>query len=303
METIYQDENGQLTFSTISTDVRNKIVQGNPMIRGRQNLTLNEKRLVLVMIMQVLANDMEFRPYEISPAEFSMLIGNTGAQNMYHRAKTLCDGLMKKQLEIVDANGSWEKYQWVQFCKYNKPSKRMQVMLNPSLKPFLIGLVEKGNYTQFAADNVLALPSFYAIRIFELIQEAIKIKTLPKEGIRVRIEKQTIIDACTLYKKDEKNDIIVDPVTKKPVEMYPKFSHLKKFVIKPACEDICQNTSFYVPFESDDPDKCVKFIRRGREIQVLDFYVNEHFHEDKPKDEKTKNYGKIILTMENERAV
>ncbi len=284
MNVNFYEEDGQMTFSTISTDTRNKVVQANPMIRGRQNLNLNQKKLVLVMIMQVLANDVEFKPFEVSPAEFSSLIGNSDSSNMYHRAKALCDSLMKKQLEILSDDGSWEKHQWVQFCRYDSKTKRMQIMLNPSLKPYLLGLVSKGGYTQYTIDNTLSMTSIHAIRIFELIQEAIRTRTLPKEGMRVRIERQTIVDACTLYKTNEKTDeILIDPATKKPIEIYPKFSHLKKYVIKPACEEICKNTNFYVPFEAEDPenpDKCVKFHRRGREIQVIDFFVNEAFHED-----------------------
>ena len=161
-------------------------------------------------------------------------------------------------------------------------TKKIEIMLNTSLKPFLLGLVRNGYYTQYELKNVLDLHSIYAVRIFELIQEKIKLpgkKPLPMDGVRVRIEKQTILDACMLYQVDGKDRIIYDEETKKPKEKYPKLSRFKEIVIKKACEEISANTDYYVPYSSADPEKCVKFEKKGRDVVAFNFYVNTHSHE------------------------
>ena len=278
----YYDQEGQMTFSMISTRTSNSVVQANPLIKARQNLTLNQKKLISVIIMQIIADDVDFKPYELSPSELSNMLGQADSSNLYHRSKEMCDSLMSKKLEITQEDGSWEKYQWVQHCKYNAKTKKIEIMLNTSLRPFLLGLVKNGYYTQYELRNVLDLHSIYAVRIFELIQEKIKRpgkKPLPMEGLRVKIDKQTIIDACMLYQVDGKDRIIYDEETKKPKEKYPKLSRFKEIVIKKACEEISANTDYYVPYASADPEKCVKFEKKGRDVVAFSFYVNTHSHE------------------------
>ncbi len=279
----YEDNEGQLTFSSISTDTSNMVVQANTLIKGRQDLSLNEAKLVRIIIMQIMSNDLEFAPYELSPGEFAMLVGNTDATNMYHKADEICTNLMKKQLEIVSDDGSWEKYNWVSKCKYNNRTKKLQIKLNDDLKPLLIGLAQRGFYTQYTLDNTLQMDSVYALRIFELIQEAIKTKILPINGIHIQLEKQTIIDACMLYKMDGKGNLILGD-DKKPIEKYSSVSMMRKRVIKIACDEISAKTSFYVPYESDDPTKCVQVVKKGRDVIGFDFYVNSAYHEPGYKD-------------------
>ena len=145
-----------------------------------------------------------------------------------------------------------------------------------------MGLAQAGYYAQFAEENILPMNSIYSIRLFELINEAIKTRTIPRTGTRVRIDRRDIIDACMMYKRDCRGKILLDSETKKPVEKYDKLSMFKKRVIQTACEEISKLSIYYVPYESDDPDKCVKFIKKGREVVAFDFYVNLICQEPKP---------------------
>ncbi len=277
----YEDQDGQLTFSSISTDTSAMVVQSNTMIKGRQDLSLNEAKLVRIIMMQILANDLDFKPYTVSPGEFAMLVGNVDSVNMYHKSKDLCDSLMRKNLEIVSDDGSWVKYNWVSMCRYNSRSKKIEVKLNPDLKPFLLGLVEKGFYTQYTLDNTLNMSSIYAIRIFELLQEAIKSRVLPKNGTKVVLTKDTIINACMIYKQDKKSGAIILGPDKQPVEKYERISQFKEKVIETACREITANTIYYVPYNAknkEHPEWKVGFIKSGREITAFEFYVNTKYH-------------------------
>lgn len=275
----YEDDDGQMTFSNISTDKSNMVVQANALIKSRQDLSLNEKKLICIIISQIVADDMEFKPYIVSPSELAGMVGNMDSVNMYHNAQDICDSIMRKHLEIRSEDGSWKKIQWVSMCEYNSKTKKIQILLNDNLKPYLIGLAQAGYYAQFAEENILPMNSIYSIRLFELINEAIKTKILPQTGTRVRINKSDIIDACMMYKRDHRGKILIDSETKEPVEKYNKLSMFKKRVIQTACEEISELSMYYVPYESDDPDKCVKFIKKGREVVAFDFYVNMIYRE------------------------
>ena len=291
----YEDDTGQLTYSQISMDVRNQVVQSNTMIRGRQDLSLTEAKLIRIIMMQIIGNDLEFKPYSLSPGELAKLVGNSDSVNMYHNAKAICDGIMKKQLEIVSDDGSWIKYQWVSQCEYNARTKKILIMLNDKLAPFLLGLVQKGYYTQYSLDNTLQMNSIYALRVFELIQESLKTKLLPLDGTRITLNKQTIIDACMLYKTDRRGELVLDG-NKKPMEKYSSVSMLRQRIIKIACDEISDKTEYYIPYESDDPEKCVKPVKQGREVVGFDFYINTHVHEDVLKQKKaTRTIGVVPI--------
>lgn len=287
---IYEEHDGQLMFSNINTNPSNYVVMSNDLIMSRQNLSLQEFKLVRLIIMQIIANDLDFRAYEVSPADFARIIGNQDIANIYHAASSLCDGLMGKKLELLSDDGSWVKFNWTSMALYNAKTKKMQIKLNSDLKPFLLGLIEKGFYTQYSFDNIAQMSSTYAGRIFEMLLASIKTKTLPTEGITITLTKQQIVDGCMLYKQDSKGNTLIDPETKLPKEKYERISQLKLKVIKKACEEITDKTMFYVPYESEDgcENHGVEDIKSGKSIIAFKFYINMIYHPNVPKKEANR---------------
>ncbi len=292
---VLEEYDGQITFSNINTNITNYVAMSNNLIMGRQNLTLHEFKLVRLMIMQILANDLDFRPYEISPADYARIIGNQDISNAYHTAPELCDGLMTKTIELISEDGSWVKYNWTSMSKYDAKTKKMQLKLNPDLKPFLIGLVEKGYYSQYTFDNIALMSSTFAGRIFEMLLASIKTRLIPEEGTYITLTKQQIVDGCMLYKTDKKGRIQIDSESKKPLEKYERISQLKEKVIKKACQEICDKTMYYVPFVTEDGTKShgVEDIKSGRTIIAFKFYVNMIYHPNVPKT-KSNRVVKIV---------
>ncbi len=294
---IQEEFDGQMIFSNINTNPSNYVVMDNSLIMARQNLSLQEFKLIRLIIMQIIANDLDFRFYEVSPADFARIIGNQDISNIYHAANSLCDGLMSKKIELCSEDGSWVKYNWTSMARYDSKTKKMQIKLNSDLKPFLLGLVEKGYYTQYSYDNIAQMSSTHAGRIFEMLLANIKTHKLPNEGISIILTKQQIIDGCMLYKKDKKGNILIDPETKQPVEKYERISQLKAKVIKKACEEITDKTMYYVPFETEDGDKKhgVEDIKSGKSIVAFKFYINMIYHPNVPK----KKENRVVQIVQN----
>lgn len=251
----YEKSNGQLSFFPIRSNKRLYVVQSNNLIRAKQNLSLNEAKLIRIIIAQIVSNDVEFKPYIISPQELAEMLDNKDSVNIYHSAKAMCTSIMKKQLEIQSDDGSWAAYQWVTVCKYDAKTKKIQIKLNEELKPFLINLINTGYYAQYQLENALKFNSIFAIRIFELIME--ELKFIPaKNSTDIIISKETIRNACYLD--------YYDYCRKITVTKFEKISQFKEKVLDVACKEIERCTLYTVSYSD---------IKEGKSITAFTFHV------------------------------
>lgn len=227
----------------------NYVVQANKLITGKQTLTVNEAKLLRLAIMQIVKEDSEIKPYIVKITDLAELL-NIDSSNLYRDVDRLTDGVMKAFVKIKKDNSiSYEKFSWVDTCKYNDGAGTLEIRLNPSLGPFLVGLQKY--YTQYPLENILAMNSFYAIRIYELLQQAIKTKIIPKEGTSVKLSLEEIRAACECEKK------------------FTQFGMFKKKVIDIAKREIERVTVHTIDYT---------YIKSGRKVIGLDFLVNVKYH-------------------------
>ena len=154
-----------------STDTDYSVVMANDMIRGCSELSLNELKLLRTIIMQIKPEDTELYPYMITVKDFQEMLG-VSEKYIYKEARKMCIHLLKEVILIGDGNPQhpWEAFQWVSMCKYD--SGTFYIKLNDCLKPYVIGLQKF--YTKFKLSDIVRLNSIYAIRLLELIYEAMK---------------------------------------------------------------------------------------------------------------------------------
>lgn len=154
-----------------STDTDYSVVMANDMIKGCSELSLNELKLLRTIIMQIKPDDTELYPYMLSVKDFQNMLG-VSEKYVYKEAQKMCIHLLKEVIMIGDGNPKhpWKAFQWVSMCEYN--SGEFCIRLNDALKPYIIGLQKF--YTKFALSDIVRLNSTYAIRLLELIYEAMK---------------------------------------------------------------------------------------------------------------------------------
>ena len=121
--------------------------------------------------------------------------------------------------------------------------------MNDRLKPFLLELQK--HYTQYALENVLAMKSVYAIRIFELLQMNTMQKALPKGGIDVELTVQEIRDCCNLNDK------------------YENFGSFREKVIDKAEKEINRVTLY---------DVTHSYVKTGKSVTSIVFHINMKYH-------------------------
>lgn len=241
---------GQLCIFDFCTDSSNYVVQANTLIGGKQALKLNSAKLIRAAIMQVVKEDTDLKPYIITIKEFAELL-QIDKSNVYKYADEITNDIIRNPVYIRKVDGKnikWIKIPWVSRCEYNS-DMGIAIKLNDELKPFLINLKE--HYTQYTLQEVLAMKSVYAIRIFEMIQSRIMSKVLPKDGVEIDITVQEIRECCDCMDK------------------YPLIGNFKDRVLDKAKEEINRVTMYHMDYS---------YIKKGRSVVAIKFYVNMCYH-------------------------
>ena len=246
---------GQMTIE-MCINRQNYVVQANDLIGGRQALGLNSAKLIRTAVMQIKPDDTDIKPYLITIKQLSDLL-DVPVSNLYRDANTITDDILQNPIFIFSREGRgtrWVKIPWVEYCQYDS-DVGITIQLNQRLKPFLIAL--RDHYTQYPLENILAMKSVYAIRIFEMLQAKIMFHIIPREGTHIKLTLEEIIEGCELS------------------ETYRKISNLKNRVIDVAMNEIKRVTFYDVSYSS---------IKNGRRIEAFDFYMNMKYHSNANKN-------------------
>lgn len=244
-----QSIEGQLCFH-MCLNGNNYVVQSNSLLGGKQALSINSAKLICSAIMQVVRDDIELKPYIITISELSNLL-NISKSNLYRDIEKITDEILTSHVDVRMEYGEklkWKKINWVSFIEYQSDAG-VAIKLNNDLKPYLLNLREK--YTQYTLDNILAMKSIYAIRIFELLQEKIIVKLIPKNGLYIEMSVKYIRECCDCEDK------------------YEKFSHFKSRVLDTAVNEINRVTLYHINYT---------YIKKGKLIDGIKFFINMLYH-------------------------
>ena len=90
------------------------------------------------------------------------------------------------------------------------------------------------------------MKSIYGVRIFELLSEKIKTKTIPRGGVNVEMSMQYLRECCDCEDK------------------YERFSQFKARVLDRAIEEIERVTTYRVKYD---------YIKKGKAVTGIRFHV------------------------------
>ena len=241
---------GQMVFN-FCMDTTNYVVQSNALVGGKQALKLNSAKLIRSAIMQVVKEDEELKPYIITIHDLSELL-HIPSSNIYRDIDEITNDIINNPVFLRMDSGkktAWVKIPWVSRCEYHS-DVGILIKLNDELKPYLVNLKE--HYTQYVLENILAMKSIYGIRIFEILQEKIKERILPKGGRDIVLSVQEIRECCDCTEK------------------YNKWSHFKDRVIDSAVKEIEKTTFYTLSYET---------IKSGRKVDSIKFHINMKDHQ------------------------
>lgn len=232
-----------------------KVTMHNDLVKSKSDLSINEIKLLRLIIMQNMKDDTDFSTYEVPITVLANQL-SIETPSLYRDIKDICKHLMKEVVEIWDGhkNHKWKMFQWVSRCEYDNGI--ITIRLHDDLKPYLLEL--KGLYTQYILEDVLLFKSLYSVRIYELIQEELRGK--PYFGDKV----------SSVYLSDELIRIATNTQ-----EKYERYSSFKTRVIDAAVNEINQKSlQMYLRYEP---------VKRSRKVVGYNFYVSSHFNPNNKK--------------------
>lgn len=150
------------------------VVQSNKLIEAhyKQEYTVQEQRMILWVISEIhkedyINKDYEHKVIKVSAKRYAELIGIT-SDVIYREAQKIGNALMQKVIKIETEKG-WKMFHWVETMEYKKGEGTIEILISPSIIPYLIDLKEK--FTAFSLENILYLQSTHAIKLYQLLAQ------------------------------------------------------------------------------------------------------------------------------------
>lgn len=227
-------------------------VMANDLIKGKQEMTLQEARIIRLLVTQVVKEDKDLKTYICRISEFADFLG-IPRNNMYRDVRDICKQLLKRTVDITTGNPKepWKSFQWIQLAQYDG-NGTLTLMLSEQMKPYVIEL--NSYFTKYQLGNVLAMQSYYAIRLYELIK--------CQDGITR--EEKDFHEFSILYLREY---FCCE-------SKYKKIIDFKRKVIETAINEINDKTDIRL---------AVEYIKTGRTITSVRFYIHANFH---PKEDQ-----------------
>jgi plasmid replication initiation protein len=298
-------------MNAIMDRVNNGIVcQSNKLVEARFSLTLNEQKLIIMMVSLISLNDKDFKDYEIRVADFAGLL-KIKNKNIYSEIKDLLLRLTSRTLFIKEETG-FLVASWVSSARYIEASGIIQLSFDKKLKPYLLEL--KSEFTKLNLFTVVQFKSTYTIRIYMLLKQYEKLKVREfdlldlrqklgmKEGIypEFRSFRERVINQAKkeLDKKDKDGSFISDiTFIFKPIKQGRRIVRLRFLIVKNKKykpQKIDTHTKFSVIHNNLKKSKEFHLlielgITEKKVLDVLDKYDSEIIKE------------KLALTKEEER--
>lgn len=145
------------------------VVKENSLNEARYRLTLQEQRILAIMISDISQEDKDFKKYTYRVKDLIDWLGISD-KGYYKKIRDITRNLLKKELIIYNRQErTILQTSWLISAKYYLKDGTVELMFHPDLKPYLLQLKEC--FTQYDLKNVLRLRSKYAFRLYELLKQ------------------------------------------------------------------------------------------------------------------------------------
>ena len=148
------------------------VTQANALAVSAQKMTLQEKRLLLLIISNVRISDNEFTLYHI-PISSIVEYLEINDKSIYTEVKVISKKLLSRVLEIEVNDGEWKQFQWVSSSEYKKRENSpigaacIEIELHKKLHPFLLNL--KKRFGSIPLRQIATMHSVNSIRLLEIL--------------------------------------------------------------------------------------------------------------------------------------
>ena len=226
------------------------VTQANALARAVQTMTLQEKRLLLLVMAWIRHGDTNFRTYRIPITEICRML-DIRSKDAYARLRSIARKLMSRVVEVEDGHGGWEMFQWVSRAAYvprDKPDNPigtayLEVRLHEDMMPLLLELSREFASVSFA--QLASFRSFHALRVFEILYHE-----------------------CHSFSRKTLEFDLADLKRRLGIaDKYPNFADFERRVLKPAQQDCVERSPLRFSYKKR---------KIGKKITALVFSVKQN---------------------------
>lgn len=248
--------------------LRNKtVVKANDLIqKSRFSLSVQQQKIVLYLISQIMPFDEEFKLYEFSISEFCRVCGIDYNGRSYKDLKDQIQKIADKSVWVRLPDGRETLLRWIDRPYIDDKSGTIQIKLDEFMKPYLLQL--KQNFTSYELIYTLSMRSRYSIRLYEIVKS---------------IHFHELKNYKRRYDLDELRRIL-------DAEKYQQYRNFNQKVLKSAVDEINRFTDKMVSYEA---------ILKGRKTIAVEFTIStkEAVERIRVRDRINKELGMDQVTL------
>lgn len=215
------------------------VVKSNKLVEARQRLSVQEQRLILLLISKIRPEDVNFLWYKFQIMDLAKFLGLEKSKRIYIDVRKAVRKLMKRVI-TVDRKARNIDLHWIEAAEYGDKGN-VKICINQVLKPYLLNL--QGHFTKYYIGYVIHLRSTYSIRIYELLK---RFENLGEATFEVdRLKHILGVD------RDE----------------YKLYGHFKSKVILVAQKELKEKTDVTFTFEE---------IKEGKKVASIRFVIKKN---------------------------
>lgn len=211
----------------ITYDANNSVVISNDFIlHSASNLTLNEMKLLELIIMQCKMGDKELYTFSLKAKDFAKLL-EIDPHDMRRNLRIMTRHIMQEVLEIENVEtGDWLQFHWTDECQYK--AGIVTIKISDRLKPYMLEL--KGHFTKYKLEEILPFKSNHAMKIYRVLLANIDDRKQPHADhhaiVNVSMEVLRIVTSTR--------------------DKYPRFNNFNARVLSPAVKEINRVSKYHV---------------------------------------------------------
>lgn len=142
------------------------VVKANKLVEARQRLSIQEQRIILLLISKIRPEDVNFLWYKFEILDLAKFLGLEKSKRIYIDVRKAVRKLMKRIITI-DRKVRNIDLHWIEAAEYGDKGF-IKICINQVLKPYLLNL--KTQFTKYRISYIVHLRSTYSIRIYELLK-------------------------------------------------------------------------------------------------------------------------------------
>lgn len=141
------------------------VVQSNRLVEAKYRLSVEEQKIVKILISQIQKDDKDFQDYEFHVKELAELLGMKH-KDPYGVLQKITERLMTRVLKFYNSETqTLLQASWLSSALYKKGEGTVSLRFDPYLKPLLLQL--QSYFTKYELGQVMQFKGQYTIRFYE----------------------------------------------------------------------------------------------------------------------------------------